>query len=236
MGIIPCCYLYKNWKLTRGNLDRDLYPRENPREIINRLPYPERNQLPIANPGGYIYQEPNSEMSILSESFHWMNRYPNVGRNLPPSENLINNLYQERNLIRNIQPIENPNHVRNPLPIGNLGNQIPHLERNIPAVPGPNPNKSPRHKKRSSRCNSKAIRTKTLKSVKFHSKMRFDGDPICTIDMSDFTTGELAIIIPTCKHIFHSPCITEWLNSGARKYCPNCRSDLTGWTFSSNLD
>lgn len=47
----------------------------------------------------------------------------------------------------------------------------------------------------------------------------------CAICMEDFNLKEIAIKLP-CKHLFHEPCITEWLKIHGT--CPVCRKNLNG--------
>ena len=49
-------------------------------------------------------------------------------------------------------------------------------------------------------------------------------DTTCSICMSDFLNNETILTFPTCHHIFHSPCILEWLNT--RSNCPMCRQGI----------
>ncbi|XP_043687510.1 E3 ubiquitin-protein ligase ATL41-like [Telopea speciosissima] len=44
----------------------------------------------------------------------------------------------------------------------------------------------------------------------------------CTICLSSIEDGELARLLPNCKHMFHVECIDMWLNSHST--CPICRT------------
>ncbi|XP_042493145.1 RING-H2 finger protein ATL39-like [Macadamia integrifolia] len=46
----------------------------------------------------------------------------------------------------------------------------------------------------------------------------------CAICLSNIKGEEMAILLPNCKHMFHSQCINMWLNSHTT--CPNCRSTV----------
>ncbi|KAJ9671650.1 hypothetical protein PVL29_025383 [Vitis rotundifolia] len=46
----------------------------------------------------------------------------------------------------------------------------------------------------------------------------YGGCPIC---LEDFEEGESCQVIPECNHIFHWPCIEEWLMEN--QTCPVCR-------------
>ena len=60
--------------------------------------------------------------------------------------------------------------------------------------------------------------------VKFTSKLKFLGDPICSIDILEFNRGDMVFFTP-CQHIFHPVCLTVWMNAcvnANEKRCPNC--------------
>ncbi|XP_043700311.1 RING-H2 finger protein ATL39-like [Telopea speciosissima] len=44
----------------------------------------------------------------------------------------------------------------------------------------------------------------------------------CAVCLSKLEEGDMARLIPTCKHIFHLQCINMWLSSHST--CPLCRS------------
>ncbi|KAI9104640.1 hypothetical protein DFS34DRAFT_603921 [Phlyctochytrium arcticum] len=46
----------------------------------------------------------------------------------------------------------------------------------------------------------------------------------CAICMSDFETGEDVLKIPSCSHMFHEPCGSQWLK--VNRTCPICRKDI----------
>mmetsp|Transcript_1937 Transcript_1937/g.5749 ORF Transcript_1937/g.5749 Transcript_1937/m.5749 type:complete len:383 (-) Transcript_1937:2000-3148(-) len=46
----------------------------------------------------------------------------------------------------------------------------------------------------------------------------------CVVCQEEFADGEDAAALP-CHHLFHSPCISEWL--AAQKVCPCCNQDVT---------
>ncbi|GAM24234.1 hypothetical protein SAMD00019534_074090, partial [Acytostelium subglobosum LB1] len=43
--------------------------------------------------------------------------------------------------------------------------------------------------------------------------------PTCMVCLVDFEKGEQVTVIPKCKHVFHTPCITNWLTKSSTK-CP----------------
>ncbi|KAJ4975485.1 hypothetical protein NE237_000591 [Protea cynaroides] len=46
----------------------------------------------------------------------------------------------------------------------------------------------------------------------------------CAVCLSNLEEGEMARVIPTCKHMFHLQCINMWLSSHST--CPICRSPV----------
>ncbi|XP_076952744.1 NEP1-interacting protein-like 1 isoform X2 [Bidens hawaiensis] len=46
----------------------------------------------------------------------------------------------------------------------------------------------------------------------------------CSVCLQDFQVGEIVRSLPQCHHIFHLPCIDEWLVRHGS--CPLCRRDL----------
>ncbi|KAK1423540.1 hypothetical protein QVD17_18844 [Tagetes erecta] len=46
----------------------------------------------------------------------------------------------------------------------------------------------------------------------------------CSVCLQDFQVGEIVRSLPKCHHIFHLPCIDEWLVRHGS--CPLCRRDL----------
>lgn len=57
------------------------------------------------------------------------------------------------------------------------------------------------------------------------SQQEVDRSAQCAICMEDFNLNEIAKKLP-CKHLFHEPCITEWLKLHGT--CPVCRKNLNG--------
>lgn len=53
-----------------------------------------------------------------------------------------------------------------------------------------------------------------------------DGDAMeieCAVCLSMLENGEMARLLPNCKHTFHAECIDKWLNS--QSTCPICRTE-----------
>jgi hypothetical protein len=46
----------------------------------------------------------------------------------------------------------------------------------------------------------------------------------CCICCVEYAIGDIAIRLPSCRHIFHHQCVNEWL--GTRNTCPMCRWEL----------
>ena len=75
--------------------------------------------------------------------------------------------------------------------------------------------------------NYRPYNPKYLRAVQYTGSLQFTGDSVCTIDLLWFRQGDMTIVIPVCKHLFHPTCIREWLKSQtASKRCPNCNSDI----------
>lgn len=51
-----------------------------------------------------------------------------------------------------------------------------------------------------------------------------DNDSQCSVCLTDFELQEEVIKLPNCSHIFHPPCITNWLK--LHDSCPICRTPL----------
>lgn len=47
----------------------------------------------------------------------------------------------------------------------------------------------------------------------------------CSVCLSNLEEGEMARLLPNCKHTFHSQCIDTWLR--AQSTCPICRTEAT---------
>ncbi|KAJ8446612.1 hypothetical protein Cgig2_019765 [Carnegiea gigantea] len=55
------------------------------------------------------------------------------------------------------------------------------------------------------------------------------GGPRCAICLQDLVMGERARMLGDCEHLFHQPCIDEWLPRNAT--CPICRKTVYfNWT------
>jgi len=68
-------------------------------------------------------------------------------------------------------------------------------------------------------------KVKSLKKTKFSNIMNINLDnKICSICLDEFEE-EQNVIILSCKHIFHSNCIEEWLLKYG-KTCPTCRKKI----------
>ena len=66
-----------------------------------------------------------------------------------------------------------------------------------------------------------------FETVYFRNNLEFNGEPACTIDLTEFMVGEPVIITPICFHIFHPVCFIEWLKAGIKeRKCPNCNNSL----------
>ena len=46
----------------------------------------------------------------------------------------------------------------------------------------------------------------------------------CLICLKEFFNGEMVQELKNCQHIYHSPCITEWLKN--EKFCPICKKEV----------
>ncbi|RUS79652.1 hypothetical protein EGW08_012575 [Elysia chlorotica] len=46
----------------------------------------------------------------------------------------------------------------------------------------------------------------------------------CSVCLEDFSKGD-KIAICTCRHVFHSKCLTQWLQ--CRNNCPLCKAPVT---------
>lgn len=47
---------------------------------------------------------------------------------------------------------------------------------------------------------------------------------VCSICLEEFKKADFAIVLPGCKHVFHSVCVKEWLER--KGFCPNCKGDV----------
>ena len=51
----------------------------------------------------------------------------------------------------------------------------------------------------------------------------------CIICLDAFADGDEIIILPVCRHIYHTHCITSWFTS--HSHCPLCRHDYSGYSL-----
>ena len=61
---------------------------------------------------------------------------------------------------------------------------------------------------------------------------RFSEDEMyleCSICLDAFADGDEIIILPVCRHIYHTHCITSWFTS--HSHCPLCRHDYSGYSL-----
>ncbi|KAK7270504.1 hypothetical protein RIF29_23698 [Crotalaria pallida] len=47
----------------------------------------------------------------------------------------------------------------------------------------------------------------------------------CAVCLTEFTDDDTLRLLPQCNHVFHPPCIDQWLSTHVT--CPLCRADLT---------
>ncbi|MCO5559377.1 hypothetical protein L7F22_012976 [Adiantum nelumboides] len=47
----------------------------------------------------------------------------------------------------------------------------------------------------------------------------------CAICLSNFDSGTLVTVLPSCSHAYHPPCIDQWVLS--HKDCPVCRTEIS---------
>ncbi|KAK3776111.1 hypothetical protein RRG08_046778 [Elysia crispata] len=58
----------------------------------------------------------------------------------------------------------------------------------------------------------------------FKTKAKTSANETCSVCLEDFTKGD-KIAICTCRHVFHSKCLTQWLQ--CRNNCPLCKAPVT---------
>jgi len=46
----------------------------------------------------------------------------------------------------------------------------------------------------------------------------------CSICLVPFEEGEIIVMLPECKHIYHEKCLDQWLNINS--VCPYCRFNV----------
>jgi hypothetical protein len=68
---------------------------------------------------------------------------------------------------------------------------------------------------------SKAIKLQTFVLEECSEEI---GDQICSICRCDFGKGDEVSRLPSCNHLFHADCISEWLSRSHT--CPVCRADV----------
>ena len=51
----------------------------------------------------------------------------------------------------------------------------------------------------------------------------------CSICLDAFADRDEIIILPVCRHIYHTHCITSWFTS--HSHCPLCRHDYSGYSL-----
>ena len=70
-----------------------------------------------------------------------------------------------------------------------------------------------------------AVETKYLKE---NFKLPFNSETMdansCSICLINFDEGELLIMLPECKHIYHEECLDQWLRINS--VCPYCRFNV----------
>ena len=49
----------------------------------------------------------------------------------------------------------------------------------------------------------------------------------CVICLEEFHEGDTLLVLPDCRHIYHSKCISLWFTSAC--HCPRCRCDYTSY-------
>ncbi|KAL4644206.1 hypothetical protein ACB092_02G147100 [Castanea dentata] len=54
------------------------------------------------------------------------------------------------------------------------------------------------------------------------SKTPFNPETTCAICLAEYVHGEEVRVLPKCKHMYHKPCIDQWLVSKSLQ-CPLCR-------------
>jgi hypothetical protein len=65
---------------------------------------------------------------------------------------------------------------------------------------------------------------RTLKNEAF-KPIKGAGEIACAICVEDIAEGETVNILPDCGHVFHSQCLSPWLQ--LHPTCPNCRKKVT---------
>ena len=60
------------------------------------------------------------------------------------------------------------------------------------------------------------------------SKTPFNPETSCAICLAEYVHGEEVRVLPKCKHMYHKPCIDQWLVLKSL-HCPLCRDRTIEW-------
>eukprot|EP00300_Choanocystis_sp_HF-7_P039452 c581_g1_i1.p2 GENE.c581_g1_i1~~c581_g1_i1.p2 ORF type:complete len:124 (-),score=15.50 c581_g1_i1:55-426(-) len=56
------------------------------------------------------------------------------------------------------------------------------------------------------------------------ARLHGQGHEICSICIDELKTGERAIQVNVCSHVYHEACLSGWF--AQNNVCPNCRRDV----------